>query len=72
MLWVGATVVEVRFKNCGAELIEIVDNGSGIAPANHHAIVTHHHSPVILASAAALSPSSMSFSPSILPVSCVV
>ncbi len=44
----GATVVEVRFRNYGADAIEIIDNGSGIDPTNHHAIVSlhpHHRTP---------------------------
>ena len=43
VLCAGATVVEVRFKNHGADLIEVIDNGSGIHPSNHAAIVTSTH-----------------------------
>ncbi|KAJ4156828.1 ATP-binding mismatch repair protein [Fusarium falciforme] len=31
----GATSIDVRFKNQGLDLIEVADNGSGIAPANY-------------------------------------
>jgi DNA mismatch repair protein PMS2 len=31
----GATSIEVRFRNSGLDLIEVQDNGSGIAPENY-------------------------------------
>ncbi|RKO91144.1 histidine kinase-like ATPase [Blyttiomyces helicus] len=36
----GATTVEVRLKEYGAEAIEVVDNGSGIEPENYEALGT--------------------------------
>ena len=31
----GATNVEVRLKEHGSELIEVVDNGTGVDPSNY-------------------------------------
>ena len=31
-------ITEVRFKNYGLESIEVIDNGSGIAEADYHAV----------------------------------
>ncbi|KIY00361.1 uncharacterized protein Z520_04046 [Fonsecaea multimorphosa CBS 102226] len=39
----GATAVEVRFKNHGLDLIEVQDNGSGIAPANYETLALKHY-----------------------------
>ncbi|KAI0920198.1 hypothetical protein AcV5_010002 [Taiwanofungus camphoratus] len=39
----GATSVEVRFKEYGLDVIEVVDNGSGIAPGDYDAIALKHH-----------------------------
>ncbi|KJZ78117.1 hypothetical protein HIM_02754 [Hirsutella minnesotensis 3608] len=38
-----ATVIDVRFKNQGLDLIEVQDNGSGISPANYASIALKHH-----------------------------
>ena len=38
----GATSVEVRFKEYGVSSIEVVDNGSGIAEADHESIGMPH------------------------------
>ena len=38
----GATAIEVRFKNNGLDLIEVQDNGSGIAPANYESVALKH------------------------------
>lgn len=35
--------VDVRFKNQGLDLIEVADNGSGIAPANYPSVALKHH-----------------------------
>ncbi|UPL02600.1 hypothetical protein LCI18_013534 [Fusarium solani-melongenae] len=39
----GATSIDVRFKNQGLDLIEVADNGSGIAPANYSSVALKHH-----------------------------
>ncbi|KAF9816962.1 hypothetical protein IEO21_03727 [Rhodonia placenta] len=39
----GATSIEVRFKDHGLASIEVVDNGSGIAPEDYDAIGLKHH-----------------------------
>lgn len=33
----------MRLKEYGAELIEVADNGSGIAPSDYHAVTQKHH-----------------------------
>ncbi|CAI5532442.1 unnamed protein product [Closterium sp. Naga37s-1] len=39
----GATSVEVRLKDFGAELIEVADNGCGVAPPNWQALTLKYH-----------------------------
>ncbi|KAL9938418.1 hypothetical protein V8E36_003041 [Tilletia maclaganii] len=39
----GATNVEVRFKDYGADSFEVIDNGSGIDPKDYEAIALKHH-----------------------------
>ncbi|KAJ5776600.1 uncharacterized protein N7511_001611 [Penicillium nucicola] len=39
----GATSIEVRFKNNGLDLIEVQDNGSGIAPENYENVALKHY-----------------------------
>ncbi|KAK2612879.1 ATP-binding mismatch repair protein [Conoideocrella luteorostrata] len=39
----GAKTIDVRFKNQGLDIIEVQDNGSGIAPVNHASIALKHH-----------------------------
>ncbi|KAF9530775.1 histidine kinase-like ATPase [Crepidotus variabilis] len=39
----GATNIEVRFKQYGLSGLEVLDNGSGIAPENHKGIALKHH-----------------------------
>jgi DNA mismatch repair protein PMS2 len=39
----GATTVEVKVKECGAEWIEVSDNGIGIDPSNYASIALKHH-----------------------------
>ncbi|KAJ5084021.1 hypothetical protein NUU61_008600 [Penicillium alfredii] len=39
----GATSIEVRFKNNGLDLIEVQDNGGGIAPDNYANIALKHY-----------------------------
>ncbi|KAF4993875.1 hypothetical protein FGRMN_6171 [Fusarium graminum] len=39
----GASSIDVRFKNQGLDLIEVADNGSGIAPANYPSVALKHH-----------------------------
>jgi anti-sigma regulatory factor (Ser/Thr protein kinase) len=38
----GATRVDVRCKNYGADCIEVVDNGSGIDAANYESLALKH------------------------------
>ncbi|KAN0062513.1 ATP-binding mismatch repair protein [Thecaphora frezii] len=39
----GATNIEVRFKDYGAESFEVVDNGTGIDASNYEGIALKHH-----------------------------
>ncbi|RAL13761.1 Serinc-domain-containing protein [Aspergillus homomorphus CBS 101889] len=39
----GATSIEIRFKNNGLDLIEVQDNGGGIAPENYESLALKHH-----------------------------
>lgn len=39
----GATVIEVKLKNMGADGIEVADNGHGIHPDDYTSIVQKHH-----------------------------
>ncbi|KZS95326.1 DNA mismatch repair protein MutL [Sistotremastrum niveocremeum HHB9708] len=39
----GATSIEVRFKEYGLKAIEVIDNGSGIAPEDYESIALKHH-----------------------------
>ncbi|EIW57082.1 DNA mismatch repair protein MutL [Trametes versicolor FP-101664 SS1] len=39
----GATNIEVRFKDYGLEFFEVIDNGSGISPADYDSIALKHH-----------------------------
>lgn len=34
----GATVIDVRLKDYGSELVEVSDNGSGVHPDNFQAL----------------------------------
>ena len=38
----GATNVEVRLKDHGADTIEVADNGSGVAPENHEKLTVKY------------------------------
>ncbi|KAI5999252.1 DNA mismatch repair protein MutL, partial [Pisolithus albus] len=39
----GATAIEVRFQNYGLKSIEVIDNGSGIAPRDYEGIALKHY-----------------------------
>ncbi|KAH9000126.1 hypothetical protein EDB92DRAFT_1829472 [Lactarius akahatsu] len=39
----GATNIEVRFKDYGLKSIEVIDNGSGIAPEDYESIALKHY-----------------------------
>jgi DNA mismatch repair protein PMS2 len=39
----GATSIEVRFKQYGLTSIEVIDNGSGIAPEDYESVALKHH-----------------------------
>ncbi|KAH9974898.1 histidine kinase-like ATPase [Lactifluus volemus] len=39
----GATNIEVRFKDYGLKSIEVIDNGSGIAPEDYESVALKHH-----------------------------
>lgn len=39
----GATNIEIRLKDCGAELVEVTDNGKGVEEANFEGLTLKHH-----------------------------
>ncbi|KAM9336849.1 mismatch repair endonuclease PMS2 [Symphorus nematophorus] len=39
----GATNIDVKLKECGAELIEVSDNGKGVEEANFEGLTLKHH-----------------------------
>ncbi|KIP06904.1 hypothetical protein PHLGIDRAFT_72015 [Phlebiopsis gigantea 11061_1 CR5-6] len=39
----GATNIEVRFREHGLESVEVIDNGSGIAPADYDVVAMKHY-----------------------------
>ncbi|KAI0263552.1 hypothetical protein BC834DRAFT_886174 [Gloeopeniophorella convolvens] len=39
----GATNIEVRFKDYGLKSVEIIDNGSGVAPEDYDSVALKHH-----------------------------
>lgn len=39
----GATNIEIRLKNFGADSVEVIDNGSGVLPENFQALALKHH-----------------------------
>lgn len=39
----GATVIEIRLKNSGADTIDVSDNGGGIDPSNYGGLAMKHH-----------------------------
>ena len=39
----GATSVEVRLKEYGKDMIEIVDNGTGVEPVNYKGLTLKYH-----------------------------
>ncbi|XP_065887523.1 mismatch repair endonuclease PMS2-like [Dysidea avara] len=38
----GATLIEIRLKEYGKETVEVIDNGSGILPANYEVLALKH------------------------------
>ncbi|KAG9711424.1 hypothetical protein KCU75_g25080, partial [Aureobasidium melanogenum] len=39
----GSTSIEVRFRNHGLDAIEVIDNGTGIAPEDFESVALKHH-----------------------------
>ncbi|EGC35083.1 hypothetical protein DICPUDRAFT_152626 [Dictyostelium purpureum] len=39
----GATSIEIRLKEYGEEIIEVIDNGSGVEPSNFEALTMKHY-----------------------------
>ncbi|TKS90030.1 Mismatch repair endonuclease PMS2 [Collichthys lucidus] len=39
----GATNIDVRLKECGADLVEVSDNGKGVEEANFEGLTLKHH-----------------------------
>ncbi|CAH1398184.1 unnamed protein product [Nezara viridula] len=39
----GATVIDVKLKEYGSEIIEVVDNGAGVHPSNFEGLTLKHH-----------------------------
>ena len=39
----AATNIDIRLKDYGAELLEVIDNGSGVEPHNFEALTLKHH-----------------------------
>ncbi|CED83249.1 dna mismatch repair protein [Phaffia rhodozyma] len=57
----GSTSVEVRFKDFGLEVIEVVDNGSGINKVDYPSIALKHHTSKLTSFADLSSVSSFGF-----------
>ena len=57
----GATNIEIRLKDHGAESIEVVDNGTGVSPENHEALTQKYATSKIHAFDDLLSLSSFGF-----------
>eukprot|EP00897_Mesotaenium_endlicherianum_P008423 jgi/Mesen1/7609/ME000397S06672 len=45
----GASIVEVKLKEYGSELIEVADNGPGVSPANYQGLTLKYHTSKIAA-----------------------
>eukprot|EP01134_Creolimax_fragrantissima_P003647 CFRG3647T1 len=39
----GATLVEIKLKNFGLDMLEVSDNGSGVLPSNYASLTLKHH-----------------------------
>ncbi|KAI4722938.1 DNA mismatch repair protein MutL [Aureobasidium sp. EXF-10727] len=39
----GSTSIEVRFRNHGLDAIEVIDNGTGVAPEDFESVALKHH-----------------------------
>lgn len=39
----GATNIDIKLKNHGADVLEVNDNGSGVEPLNFEALTLKHH-----------------------------
>ena len=39
----GATIIEVKLKENGADLVEVIDNGCGVKPENFAALTLKHY-----------------------------
>lgn len=39
----GATLVDVKLRECGLAAVEVSDDGAGVAPANFAALARKHH-----------------------------
>nr|XP_014271444.1 mismatch repair endonuclease PMS2 [Halyomorpha halys] len=39
----GATVIDIKLKEYGSEIIEVVDNGAGVHPSNFEGLTLKHH-----------------------------
>ena len=39
----GATNIEIKVRNHGADVLEVIDNGCGVEPHNFEALTLKHH-----------------------------
>ncbi|XP_054722911.1 mismatch repair endonuclease PMS2-like [Uloborus diversus] len=39
----GATIIEVKLKDHGSELVEVIDNGKGVKPCDFQSLTLKHH-----------------------------
>lgn len=68
----SAPALQIRLKEYGAELLEVADNGSGIAPADFATVAAKHHTSKIAAFADVASAETFGFRGEALSSLCAV